>query len=389
MEISQEILTYLPEIIRWRRDLHQLPELGLEEFATTAYLKKELQAMGYTDIRQPLATGLVVVIDAEKPGKTLAYRSDIDALPVTEETGADFASPIAGRMHACGHDGHMATLLGFAKYLATHRKARQGRIVLLFQPAEEGPGGAQLLIDTGLFTELAIEEIIGLHVFPEFPEGVIACRPGGMMARNGEVTITVTGRSAHGAQPQQGLDALLAMSAVIQALHTIISRNLSPLEDAVLTFGKIYGGEAMNIIPGAVTIEGTMRAFSDEVYERMVARIEEIAKGVAAGYGCQANVVFHHMYRVVDNHPPLVAKLMQVAGDSYVETPPYLLAEDFSMYQQVVPGLFFFVGIRNQEKGWTAPLHSGQMQFDEKALLAGLQCYIDLLGALNEEEKNG
>lgn len=384
MKIEKAIQVYLPEVIRWRRELHQIPELGLEEFDTTAYLKRELTQLGFTDIRQPLETGLVVVVDGEHPGRTIAFRTDIDGLPVTEETGVDFASRHFGKMHACGHDGHMATLLGFAKFLAEHPEAVRGRVVLLFQPAEEGPGGAQLLIEAGVLSELGVQQIIGLHVFPEFDSGVIACRSGAMMARNGEVSITIRGLSAHGAQPQQGHDAILAMSAVVQALHTVVARNLSPLDPAVLTFGKIYGGEAMNIIPGQVTIEGTMRAFSDPVYETLVQRIEEIAAGVAAGYGCTAEVCFNHMYRVVDNDPQLAAVLAEIAGDSYQETPPYMLAEDFSMYQQVVPGLFFFVGIRNEEKGWTHPLHSSRLQFDEADLLGGVQCYRELLGRLNE-----
>ncbi len=384
MKIEKAIQVYLPEVIRWRRELHQIPELGLEEFDTTAYLKRELTQLGFTDIRQPLETGLVVVVDGEHPGRTIAFRTDIDGLPVTEETGVDFASRHLGKMHACGHDGHMATLLGFAKFLAEHPEAVRGRVVLLFQPAEEGPGGAQLLIEAGVLSELGVQQIIGLHVFPEFDSGVIACRSGAMMARNGEVTITIRGLSAHGAQPQQGHDAILAMSAVVQALHTVVARNLSPLEPAVLTFGKIYGGEAMNIIPGQVTIEGTMRAFSDPVYETLVQRIEEIAAGVAAGYGCTAEVCFNHMYRVVDNDPQLAAVLAEIAGDSYQETPPYMLAEDFSMYQQVVPGLFFFVGIRNEEKGWTHPLHSSRLQFDEADLLGGIQCYREFLQRLNE-----
>lgn len=384
MKIEKAIQAYLPEVIRWRRELHQIPELGLEEFDTTAYLKRELTQLGFTDIRQPLETGLVVVVDGEHPGRTIAFRTDIDGLSVTEETGVDFASRHLGKMHACGHDGHMATLLGFAKFLAEHPEAIRGRVVLLFQPAEEGPGGAQLLIEAGVLSELGVQQIIGLHVFPEFDSGVIACRSGAMMARNGEVTITIRGLSAHGAQPQQGHDAILAMSAVVQALHTVVARNLSPLEPAVLTFGKIYGGEAMNIIPGQVTIEGTMRAFSDPVYETLVQRIEEIAAGVAVGYGCTAEVCFNHMYRVVDNDPQLAAVLAEIAGDSYQETPPYMLAEDFSMYQQVVPGLFFFVGIRNEEKGWTHPLHSSRLQFDEADLLGGIQCYRELLQRLNE-----
>lgn len=384
MNIEPNIQALLPEVTEFRRALHQIPELGLQEFQTAAYLKEKLISFGVKEIHEVLDTALIAVFEGDRPGKTIAFRTDIDGLPVTEETGAAFASHHLGKMHACGHDGHMATLLGFAKYLAEHPEAVRGKIVLIFQPAEEGPGGAQLLIDAGVLARFGVEKIVGLHLFPEFEEGKIACRKGGMMARNGEVTLTITGQSAHGAQPQQGSDAILAAAAVIQGLHTIISRNLSPLDSAVLTFGDIHGGEAMNIIAGKVVINGTMRAFSDEVYERMVERIETLTSEIAKGYGCVGTVDFNHMYRVVDNDPEMVDDLKKIAGDSYVESAPYLLAEDFSMYQQVVPGLFFFVGIRNEEKGYTYPLHSGKMQFDEKNLLGGIQCYVKLIDALND-----
>lgn len=382
MKITQEIYDLLPDVTKFRRELHQIPELGLEEVQTADYLRKKLASFGITEVYPMIETGTVAVLRSVVPGKTIAFRTDIDALPVTEETGVDFASQTLGKMHACGHDGHMATMLGFAKYLSQHPEAYRGTIVLIFQPAEEGPGGAQLMIDAGLITTYNIEQIVGLHVFPDFAEGVIACRPGAMMARNGEVSIQIKGRSAHGAQPQQGADAILAASAVIQGLHSIISRNISPMESAVLTFGKISGGEAMNIIAGQVNIEGTMRAFDDAVYDRMTERIAILAKEIAKGYDCEAEVIFNHMYRVVENDAAMVTALEKVAGDAYQETPPYMLAEDFSMYQQVVPGMFFFVGTRNEAKGYIHPLHNGKMQFDERNLLNGIACYVGLIQEL-------
>lgn len=384
MKISPKVADLLSDVTTYRRELHQIPELGLEEYQTVAYLKKALEQMGVSEIHQVLETALVAVFRSNKPGKTIAFRTDIDALPVNEETGVAFVSKHPGRMHACGHDGHMATMLGFARYLVMHPEVLVGTVVLLFQPAEEGPGGAQLLLDTGILEELGVEEIVGLHVFPDFEEGVIACKAGPMMARNGEVNIVVKGEGAHGAQPQQGADAILAASAIVTGLHTIIARNISPLEPAVLTFGKITGGDAMNIIASQVELNGTLRAFDDQTYETICQRLEKLATGIAAGYGCQAEVEFNHMYRVVDNDPQMVAALVEVAKDSYVTTPPYMLAEDFSMYQTVLPGLFFFLGIRNEEKGYVHPLHSSQLQFDEKNLLGGIQCYVDLIRALNK-----
>lgn len=385
MQIKEEVQDLLTDVTSYRRQLHQTPELGLEEKKSAEFIREKLRSFGITEIYTMLTTATIAVFHGKQAGKTLAFRSDIDALPVTEETGVSFASKTEGKMHACGHDGHASALLGFAKYLSQHPEVIKGTIVLIFQPAEEGPGGAQLLINEGLIEKFGIDQIVGIHLFPEFPEGVIACRPGAMMARNGEVTIKIKGTSAHGAQPQQGQDAILASSAVIQGLHSIISRNISPLDTGVLTFGEITGGQAMNIIAGEVKIEGTMRAFSDEAYDIMTQRVKELAEFIAQGYGCQAEVSFNHMYRVVDNDAKMVQALEEVAGKNYVECQPYMLAEDFSMYQQVIPGLFFFVGVRNEEKGYTYPLHSGKMQFDEKNLLSAITCYVQLMEALNKE----
>lgn len=384
MEIPATIQSLLADVTHYRRSLHQFPELGLQEFKTAAYIREKLQSFGIKEVYPMLETATIAVFRGDKAGKTIAFRADIDALAVNEETGVDFASKIPARMHACGHDGHIAMLLGFAQYLSCHPEKIRGTLVLVFQPAEEGPGGAQLLIKAGLIEKFGIEEIVGIHLFPEFPAGTIACREHAMMARNGEINIQIEGQSAHGAQPQLGHDAILAAAAVIQGLHTIISRNLSPIDSGVLTFGKITGGEAMNIIPGQVKIEGTMRSFSDGTYQTMVERVGQTVENIAQGYGCRATVEFNHMYRVVDNDPAMVAKLRQVAGSSFVDCDPYMLAEDFSMYQQVIPGMFFFVGTRNEAKNYVYPLHSGKMQFDEKNLLQGIACYAGLIAALNE-----
>ncbi|MEK0398436.1 amidohydrolase [Tetragenococcus halophilus] len=386
MQIKEDIQNLLDDVTSYRRHLHQMPELGLEEKQTAKFIRETLQSFGVKDIYTMLTTATIAVFHGEKPGKTLAFRADIDALPVTEETGVSFASKTEGKMHACGHDGHASALLGFAKYLSQHPEVIKGTIVLIFQPAEEGPGGAQLLINEGLIEKFGIDQIVGIHLFPEFPEGVIACRPGAMMARNGEVTIKVHGKSAHGAQPQQGQDAILAASAIIQGLHSIISRNISPLDTGVLTFGEITGGQAMNIIAGQVKVEGTMRAFSDEAYDIMTQRVKETAEFIAQGYGCHAEVHFNHMYRVVDNDPKMVKALEKVAGDDYFECQPYMLAEDFSMYQQVIPGLFFFVGTLNENKGYVYPLHSEKMQFEEKNLLRAIHYYVQLIEKLNIKE---
>lgn len=372
------------ELRQMRRDLHKIPELGLKEYKTSAYIREKLEGFGITELETWLETGVVAVIRGKGKGQAVAFRADMDALPVTEQTGCDFTSEHVGCMHACGHDGHVTVLLGFAKYLQEHKDELENDVTLIFQPAEEGPGGAQLLVDAGLFEKHPVRCIIGCHIFPQVPQGKVACRKGAMMARNGEVDVHIYGESAHGAQPQLGHDAVLAAGAVITGLHTILSRNVSPLDSGVLTFGAIHGGEACNIIAKEVKLEGTMRAFSDEAYETMTKRVQEVASGIAAGYGCKGEAVFRHMYRVVDNDPKLVELLQEVAGDAYEETPPYMLAEDFSLYLQKVPGMFFFLGSGNAEKGYTHSLHSAQFQFDEEILALGVETYAKLLKKLAE-----
>lgn len=372
------------ELRQIRRDLHKIPELGLKEYKTSAYIREKLEGFGITELETWLETGVVAVIRGKGKKEAVAFRADMDALPVTEQTGCDFTSEHVGCMHACGHDGHVTVLLGFAKYLQEHKDELENDVVLIFQPAEEGPGGAQLLVDAGLFEKHPVRYIIGCHIFPQVPQGKVACRKGAMMARNGEVDVHIYGESAHGAQPQLGHDAVLAAGAVITGLHTILSRNVSPLDSGVLTFGAIHGGEACNIIAKEVKLEGTMRAFSDEAYETMTKRVQEVASGIAAGYGCKGEAVFRHMYRVVDNDPKLVELLQEVAGDNYEETPPYMLAEDFSLYLQKVPGMFFFLGSGNAEKGYTHSLHSAQFQFDEEILALGVETYAKLLKKLAE-----
>ena len=372
------------ELRQIRRDLHKIPELGLKEYKTSAYIREKLEGFGITELETWLETGVVAVIRGKGKGQAVAFRADMDALPVTEQTGCDFTSEHVGCMHACGHDGHVTVLLGFAKYLQEHKDELENDVVLIFQPAEEGPGGAQLLVDAGLFEKHPVRCIIGCHIFPQVPQGKVACRKGAMMARNGEVDVHIYGESAHGAQPQLGHDAVLAAGAVITGLHTILSRNVSPLDSGVLTFGAIHGGEACNIIAKEVKLEGTMRAFSDEAYETMTKRVQEVASGIAAGYGCKGEAVFRHMYRVVDNDSKLVELLQEVAGDNYEETPPYMLAEDFSLYLQKVPGMFFFLGSGNEEKGYIHSLHSAQFQFDEEILALGVETYAKLLKKLAE-----
>lgn len=381
--MNEMISSMEQELKKIRRELHRIPELGLKEFQTANYVEKKLKEFGVTHVERCLETGIVALIPGQNSGGgTIAFRADMDALPV-EESEKEFASCHKGMMHACGHDGHMAILLGFAKYLIMQEMPPKEDVLLVFQPAEEGPGGAELMIQAGILEKYKVKKIIGCHIFPGVSQGKIACKEGAMMARNGEVHLRILGQSAHGAQPQLGTDALLAAGAVLMALHTIVSRNLSPLESGVLSFGTISGGEACNIIAKEVQISGTMRAFSDMAYEEMTARVEEVVKHVAQGYGCEGIVTFSHMYRVVNNNASLVKTLEEVCGESYVTTTPYMLAEDFSMFMQEVPGLFFFLGAGNPEKGFVHSLHHAKFDFDEAILCQGVDVFRGLLEKLS------
>lgn len=380
----ESILNMEEELRQIRRELHQIPEMGLCEFKTAAYIERKLKEWKLDHVERCLETGVIGLIRGTENRPTLAFRADMDALPV-DEPPRPYASVHKGMMHACGHDGHMTILLGFAKYLMQQPERPKGDILLIFQPAEEGPGGAQRMVETGLLEKYHVSKIIGCHIFPQVPQGKIASRAGAMMARNGEVSVYIEGESAHGAQPQLGEDAILAAGAVLTGLHTILSRNISPLDSGVLTFGTIAGGEACNIIARQVQLEGTMRAFSDAAYETMVQRITEVVSGIAQGYGCRGRVEFRHMYRVVDNAADMVAALEVVCGKDYMTTAPYMLAEDFSLFQQVIPGLFFFLGAGNPEKGFVHPLHSAEFDFDERILCDGVYTYAQLAAYLFDQ----
>lgn len=369
-----------------RRELHRIPEIGLKEYKTADYIEGKLKELGVSEMERCLDTGIVAVVraKAKTSAPMLAFRADMDALPVLESDSdkKDYTSCHNGMMHACGHDGHMAMLLGFAKYLMAHQENLKRDVVLIFQPAEEGPGGAQLMVEAGIFEKHPVEKIIGCHIFPQVQQGKIACRAGVMMARSGEITLRIFGKSCHGAQPELGADALVAAAAVVMGLQTIVSRNITPVDGAVLTIGMVQGGCACNVLAEEVVLDGTMRAFSDGAYDTLTKRVQAITEGIAASYGCRAEVEFRHMYRVVDNDADMVEVLKGICGKSYETTKPYMLAEDFSMYQAQIPGLFFFLGSKNEERGFIHPLHNDMFEFDEAILPAGVKTFAQLLERL-------
>ncbi len=351
-----------------RHNLHNLAELSHVEFNTAKYIRDYLEKLG-VEYEVYLETATVGIIKGKNPKKTIAFRADIDALPSPE-----------GAKHLCGHDGHMSILLGLIEYLIDNKENLNDNIVFVFQPAEEDIGGAEKLMDAGVFKKYNVDEVYGLHIHPDFPEGYVACKPGYLMAQNGEINIDIVGKGGHGAIPQNTTDAVLIASEFITSLQSIISRNINPIEGAVLTIGKITGGSARNIIAEKVSLEATMRCFNPEVYRTMSNRIKEFAKGFEVSYNCKVDIEIMDGYLAVNNNRELYHEFVNALGkDKIIETDPLMISEDFSYYQREVPGLFFMLGARNEEKGFVNGLHNINFDFNEDILINALEVYEVLL----------
>ena len=360
---------------QFRIDLHQIPETAFEEFKTHAYLVKELSSLGFKT-KTYLETDVVVFID-KKADKTIAFRSDIDGLPQDEKTNLDYASIHPNRMHACGHDGHMAMLLEFAHYLKSIENDLNVNVLLIFQPAEEKIGGAKKLIEKGLFKDYPVDAIYGIHLYPEIEEGMITSMPGTMMASPNELTIRFKGKGSHGAMPHLGIDANHMASLYLTLVYQEISQ-LNQEETVICTFGKIEGGSGKNIIAETAYLEGTMRTFNKKAFNKVKNILEGVAQNIEERFKGSVDVIIHDGYLPVVNDNRLYQSFVKTLGDipfKALET-PLLIGEDFSFYQEKVPGLFFFVGVRNEAKGYIHSLHSSSFNFDEKALETGVLAYI-------------
>lgn len=362
---------------QYRTDLHQIPELAFDLFKTHAYVKKQLESMGY-QTETVAKTGLIAVKHGQRQD-AIAFRSDMDALPVTEMTKQSHPSLHPGKMHACGHDGHMAMLLGFAE-LVSKIKTLLKTIVFIFQPAEEGPGGAKVIIEEGIFEKYKIEKIFGIHLYPDLEEGKFGLANGPMMAQNGEFNITIKGQSAHGAQPHLGHDAILATGALISQYHTIISRYIDPLEQAVITIGTVHGGEARNIIAQEVKLTGTIRSFNRHVYGQLKQKMRDMDRGIEKSYDVQITNDIIDYYPPVINDSTLFERVKNhLNSRQYEIIKPMMFAEDFAFYQEKVPGLFVMLGTKNIQKNFIHPLHSCYFDFDESVLIKGVELYQSIL----------
>lgn len=372
----------LDDIIKNRRALHQIPETALEEFKTKEYLKNYLISIGL-EPQEIVETGLFVYIEGKDKENCIAFRSDIDALNIKEETGTEFESKHIGKMHACGHDGHMTTLLAFAKYLTTIQPLEKS-VLLIFQPAEESPGRAKDIVETGLLKKYNVKAIYGMHLFPELPEGTVASKEGPFFAQAALMTTTITGKSGHGAMPHKTIDPLMAFTKIVDGYQTIVSRNLSPFDPGVVTIGKFCGGSAQNIIADTVNFWGTIRTFKEENTEFIIERIKEIHRGIELSYRVKIDEKIDIVYPPVINDKELYKKFVETMKDmNYVEHEALTISEDFAYYQKEVPGVFMLLGTRSEEKGFVHPLHSCHFNFDEKVLLKGVEAFARILESYN------
>lgn len=357
-----------------RRDFHMHPELGFQEVRTAGIVAKELQSLGLEVSTGIGKTGVVAVIEGRKPGPVLLLRADMDALPITEDTGAEYASQNHGIMHACGHDGHTAILLTVAKMLNKVRDELPGSIKLVFQPAEEGMGGAEGMIRDGVLDNPKVDYVLGLHLWNEKPVGWLGIAAGPYMAGADEFKLTLTGKGGHGAQPHTTADPIVAGAHIISALQTIVSRNVAPIDTAVVSVTTFHGGHAFNVIPQTAEMTGTIRTFKPEVRERTLKRFEEIATGVAQSMGCTADVQFFNTAPAVVNEAKVTSIVQQAAAkvlpSHHIDTGNMATmgSEDFAFFLNRAPGAFFFVGSANAERRLNYSHHHPKFDIDEAAL---------------------
>jgi amidohydrolase len=378
MDINDAAKAVHEEILSWRRGLHKIPEIGFELKQTSGYICNVLEQIGIP-YRIAARTGIVALIEGGSPGPTLALRADMDALPITEETGLPFAST-NGNMHACGHDAHMAMLLGAAKIIYGLRSRLAGNVKLLFQPGEEGHGGAEEMIADGCLEAPGVDAAIGLHVgqiFPEIKAGQVGICEGPILAASTAFEVTVKGKSSHGALPHLGVDAITTGAEMILALQKIVSRELDPIYPAVLTVGMIEGGEAFNIVTSKLTFRGDFRTLYESDRQMIIRRLGEICHHIAEANRAGAEVQILGGYPPTVNDPGITGKVItaaeQVIGAENIVRikRPNMGTEDMSLYLQQVPGAFFVLGTGNPDKGITYPHHNSKFDVDEDVLWIG------------------
>ena len=382
--VRLEIRALQPQLVEWRRQIHQKPELGFQEKITAEFISQKLQNWGIEHQVGIAQTGIVAIIKGEKSasGKVLAIRADMDALPIQELNEVPYCSQRDGIMHACGHDGHTAIAIGTAYYLHQHRQELNGTVKIIFQPAEEGPGGAKPMIVAGVLNNPDVDAIIGLHLWNNLPLGTVGVRPGALMAAVELFRCTIFGKGGHGAIPHQTVDSLVVAAQIVSALQTIVSRNINPLDSAVVTVGELHAGTAVNVIADTAKMGGTVRYFNPDLAGFFKERIEKIIAGICQSHGANYDLDYIHLYPPVINDADIAALVRSVAQE-VIEIPIGVFSEcqtmggeDMSFFLQEVPGCYFFLGSANAEKKLDYPHHHPRFDFDETALPMGVEMFV-------------
>ncbi|MFY9572585.1 MAG: amidohydrolase [Blastocatellia bacterium] len=399
-QIAEAAEAIRAKLVEQRRDFHMHPELSNREERTSRVVAGRLRAIGLDEVRTGVGKhGVVALLKGAKPGPVVAVRADMDALPIQETIDVPYKSRTPGVKHACGHDVHTTVQLGVAEILSKRREQIPGSVKFIFQPAEEGApqgeeGGAAFMIKEGALENPRPAAIFGLHTMPSIEAGQIAYHSGPAMASSDRFTITIRGKKSHGAQPQLGVDAVIVAAECVTALQTIRSRRIDPLEPLVITVGTINGGDRYNVIAGEVRMEGTMRTLNEEVRKRAQEMMRQTLASVTSAYGATADLQFDSPNPVTYNDPRLVEETLvtirRLVGDANLIAPkPFMPAEDFSLYQQVVPGFFYFLGVGNKAKGISAGWHTAEFDVDEESLVVGVKVMANvLLDYLDRHSRN-
>jgi hippurate hydrolase len=383
MAMIEELAERADEFVAIRRDIHRHPELGFKEHRTAELVADALTRYGYQVERGVGGTGVVAQLKRGSGAKRIGFRADMDALPIEEETGASYASSHHGVMHACGHDGHTAMLLGAAKYLA-EKGDFSGTLNLIFQPAEEGLGGATRMLEDGLFTKYPCDAVFATHNAPGLPQGMLAFRSGATMASSDRVEITIKGVGGHGAMPHRAADPVVAAASIVMALQTIVSRNTDPLLMSVITVGVLQAGTANNVIPASARLELTVRSLDREVREMLESRIKALVTAQADSFGCSADIKYQRGYAVLVNTLAETAFAHQVALDMFgaervmKDVPAVSGSEDFAFMLEACPGCYFFIGNGFGESGSICMVHNPKYDFNDQNIAVGSAFWVGL-----------
>ena len=388
MDLKNEVISIKDEIIKLRRNFHMNPELGFEEYETSKFIKEYLDKEGisYESYAKTGVCGIIRGDLEEKKDRVIGLRSDIDALPIEENNKCEYISTVKGKMHACGHDGHAAILLGVAKILNRNRELFGGTIKLIFEPAEETIGGARYMIEEGVLTDPNVDIMCGLHLDENINCGQVQVKFGAVNAASNPFKVEVMGVGGHGAYPSSAIDPIVISSNIINALQNIVSREVNPLNSAVITVGSIHGGTGANIIPEKVTLTGVIRTLNSEDRQLVTRRVDEIAKGIGLTLRGKVKIEIEESYPMLINDKNSVNKLrnaaIKVIGEENVleQEYPHMGVESFAYFANEIPSVFYFLGCRNEEKGIIHPAHSSLFDIDEDALMIGvaIQCQMVL-----------